>query len=184
MRHLTAALILVLLATATAQLVERSQFRRSTSGFVARMVGETLPDVSLRRSDLGGPPEKTVSTRLSDAVGSKCAIALFFSPTCFACEAIAPLWSGRSTVLLDGQRATVLWIAVTNDVQESGAFMSRHGLNGPLYTLPRISDVFDLGVHGTPTLYFIDPDPRLEGVSDGNPETLPTPRNPGACIEE
>lgn len=172
-RYLSVALILALLGVTGYQILLNSRSQGLPEAIAVRRVGDVLPDVSLRRSNLDGSSGTTVPRHLRNAVGSRCAVVLFFSPTCLACETIAPLWSDRRSVLVGATRLTVMWVSVTPDVEEGRAFMTKHRLHGPLYVLPRISDMFALGVHGTPTLYVVGSDLRLLGMSDGNPETLP-----------
>ncbi len=181
MRHLSVVLILVLLGVTGFQLLASSRSQGLPEAIAARSVGDLLPDVPLRKSNLDAASGTTEPKHLRDVVGSSCAVVLFFSPTCVACETLAPLWSDSHSVLLSGARLSVVWVSVTPDVEEGRAFMTKHRLHGPVYVLPRISDMFTLGIHGTPTLYVVGSDLRLLGVSDGNPETLPQRIRPGHC---
>lgn len=181
MRHVSVVLILALVGVTGYQLLLSSRSPRLPEAIAERSVGDLLPDVSLRRSSLDGPSGITAPRLLRDAIGSSCAAVLFFSPTCVACEIIAPLWSDRRSILVGATRLSVVWVSVTPDVEEGRAFMTKHRLHGPLYVLPRISEMFTLGIHGTPTLYVVGSDLRLLGVSDGNPETLPQRIRPGHC---
>lgn len=133
--------------------------------------GDALPDLSLDRivASSSGRQEVERGPRLSDFVRTGCAIVLFFESTCPACERIAPSWSNRRSIVIDGIALPVHWVTVHRTDAGALRFAQRHGLPQPVYAVRSAADLSALGVNSWPRAYAI----AGRGVYAGSLRILP-----------
>jgi len=156
-------------------------YRMSRRGFeplelVEVQPGDTLSDIPLQFHTMDLRVGTTRIAELLDQDAARCAVLIFFNPTCRFCEKMAPLWSGVGYVEADSVRLPVYWISTDADHPENDAFLVRHSLPRPWYALPNIwREGALIGVNRWPLLYVVEEGRVFRGEAPRDPEELIIP---------
>jgi hypothetical protein len=139
--------------------------------------GDTLPDVPILISNVGGSSEESSLGKL----GTGCAILVFFQSGCRACAALAPHWGSTKSLLAGHDSLPVYWVSVSPDDPKAEAFVNDFKLAPRYVEAVKGKDMVDLGVVQYPAVYIVKDGRVLVRKPGLYPEDIV--KRPGGCKE-
>jgi hypothetical protein len=119
------------------------------------VAGDTLENVRMRIR--AAPGKSAGDTWLSEVVGERCGIMVFFHSKCPFCEHLGEEWAGATEIVYDGVSIPVAWTSVSAHDDGAAEFVQRFGLPVPWFSIRGRKDRVALGVSGWPTIYLLSP---------------------------
>lgn len=116
-------------------------------------VVESVP-LSVHRS---GRETVAGTANLSEVIGDRCTILIFFQSDCLYCRQVAEVWQGTHEVEFGKVTIPVKWVAVDRNDPGATRLVSQFDLTSPWYSIRGREDRMALGVAAWPKLLLFAP---------------------------